>query len=57
MDDEDFLNVPAMRNVPISTNEKTIESQTPKDLGGSSATPKRKEREEGSRKLLCIVYV
>ncbi|KAM7517141.1 hypothetical protein LguiA_006724 [Lonicera macranthoides] len=56
MDDEDFLNVPAIRNVPISSNEKTIESQTPKV--GSSSAPKRKEREEGSgRKFLCIFYV
>ena len=57
MDDEDFLNVPTIRSVPVSINEKTVKSQTPKDLGGSSSAPKRKQQQEGPRMLLCIVYV
>lgn len=57
MDDEDFLSVPAITNVPISTDDKNMESQITNDLGGSSSAPKRKERDESLCKLLCNVYV
>lgn len=43
MDDEYFLNVAAIKNVPISSNEDTINSLTPKDLIGSSSEYKTKK--------------